>query len=135
MPHKLMLRYTGPACARRFLIERDDHLFWDGSGWAEHHNRAVLYRSMGDAYAACAAIQKPLIEGKPRREFKCTMTISVIGDDAAGVKIGDLIDYLAEGLLISLDYEAADDRLVAGSHVEARVKLGELKEVLARKRR
>lgn len=134
MPLKLMLRYTGPACARRFLIERDDHTFWDGRGWVEHHRRATLYRSMGDAHAACAAILKPEIEGKPRREFKCTLTVSVIGDDVAGVKLADLIAYLTEGILISLDDEAANDGLVAASHVEARVKLGELKEVVARKR-
>ena len=134
MPHKLMLRYTGPACARRFLIERADHLFWAGSGWVDHHSRAVLYRSMGDAFAACAAIQRPQIEGKPRREFTCSMTVSVIGDDVAGVSLGDLVEYLTEGILVSLDYEAADDRLVAGSHVECRVKLAELKEVAGRKR-
>lgn len=135
MAHKLMLRYTGPACARRYMIERDDHVFWSGSGWVEHHSQAILYRLMGDAHAACAAIQQEAVEGKPRREFRCTLTVAVVGDDVAGVTLADVVKYLSDAMLVSLDYEAADDGLVADAHVECRVRLSQLKEVSARKRR
>ncbi len=135
MAHKLMLRYTGPACARRFLIERADHLFWGDSGWVKHSSKAVLYRSMRDAHAGCAALQRAEIEGVPRREFRCTFTVSLIGEDAAGVRPRDLVEYLTGAVLVSLDYEAADDGLVAGSHVECGVKVAGLKEVAGRKRK
>ena len=50
MPLELMLRYSGPAFARRYPIKRDDHIFWNDRGWVEHHGRATPYRSMGDAH-------------------------------------------------------------------------------------
>ena len=38
-------------------------------------------------------------------------------------------------MFVSIDYEAANDGLVADAYVACRVKLGERKEVLPRKRR
>lgn len=66
--------------------------------------------------------------------FTCSLTVAVVGDDVPRVKVKNLVDYLSRMLLVSLDYEAADDGLVSDTHVECRVKLAELKEVLPRKR-
>jgi hypothetical protein len=135
MAPKLMLRFVGKApFARRYMIERDDQRFWDGTGWVEDHGQALLYRTMREAQAACVALTRAATDGKPRREFRCTLTVNVVGENAGAVLLGDLIEYLQRSMLVSLDYETADGALVADAHVECRVGVGGLREVAGRKR-
>jgi len=123
------IRYLGAPNARRLVIQRNDSRFWSGSGWVDHHAQAFLYCSIRDAQDDHHALQQPLIKGKPSRQFSCTFTVSVIGDDIGEITPTDVRQYLAEVMHVGLDYEAVNaDSPLAEVHVECHVKLPALQE-------
>jgi hypothetical protein len=119
------IRYLGPPTSRRLVIQRNDDRFWSGSGWVEHHGQALLYGSMRDAEADYHALQQPLLKGKPARQFSCTFTVSVVGDDIDAITDKDVRSYEA----------VSEDSPLAEAHVECVVKLSALRESRRTKRK
>lgn len=128
------IRIVGRPNSRRYIIQRNDHLFWTGKGWSEHPSGGLLYRLLGDAQRDCVRFQRDLVEGLPRKEFSCTFTVTVVGENAACVTTEDVAEYLSRVLQIGLDYEVVAEGPVADAYVECQVRLGTLKEVKAHKR-
>jgi hypothetical protein len=123
------LRYLGPPHARRFVIQRNDHRFWSGSDWVDHHGDARLYRSVLDAQEDYHVLKQPLVKGKPSRRFTCTFTVTVAGDDLGKITARDVREYLRSVMHVGLDYEAvSDDSPLAEAHVDCHVKLPALRE-------
>jgi hypothetical protein len=130
------IRYLGPPTSRRLVIQRNDYRFWSGSGWVEHHGQALLYGSMRDAEADYHALQQPSVKGKPARQFSCTFTVSVIGDDIDAITDKDVRHYLHRVMHVGLDYETvSEDSPLAEAHVECVVKLSALRESRRTKRK
>ena len=130
------IRYLGGPNFRRLVIQRNDYRFWSGSGWVDHHSQALLYCSIRDAQDAYHVLQQPSVEGKPSRQFSCTFTVSVVGDDIGEITTRDVRDYLNRVMHVGLDYEAVSENSpLAEVHVECNVKLPALRESKRTKRK
>jgi hypothetical protein len=67
--------------------------------------------------------------GKPRRQFTCTLAVTVVGDTGA-VTAADVAAYLHGVLHIGIDYEVPQDGPLADHHVEVRALVGGMTEVV-----
>jgi hypothetical protein len=138
MPVIFHVRYIGSPKTRRMIIQRsDNYTFWDGSGWVEEVGRARLYRNLRDAQAEALRHQQGQIDKLPRREFRCTLSVTVYGDGGRATA-RDVGDYLKKLMVIGIDFEGVefDSPLAeADAFVQCRAKLDGLKEVKPRQPR
>jgi hypothetical protein len=124
----VMIRYIGTDAARRFLLQRGDYKFWTGEGWSKILDCAKIFYDHGAAQRACGAIQYRQYRGKPLRTFRIEMAITLVADDVEAITEEALARYIAEALRIDIENSVHGDGPVAGSFVQARLKLKTLEE-------
>lgn len=108
MKASMTLRYVGDEnFSRRYLIEKQDGMFWTGRRWSSRLIDARLFHKIGDAHKAYHSLQNRRLRGKPKREFKLDFTLSVRG--SARFSEDDLRRYLSQALQVGFDTAAAGD--------------------------
>ncbi len=120
-------RIIGTPANRRYLLQRSDGKFWGSmSRWVVNQHKALVYRTVREAQDGCRPFIARQTRGKPRRQFTCPLTVTVIGGDVVGVTADDVANYLRKVLVIGIDYEMLHVGPLAGHHVEVRAMLGSL---------
>lgn len=130
----VMIRYIGTDAARRFLLQRGDYQYWTGEGWSKILDCAKIFYDHRAAQRACGAIQYQQYRGKPLRTFKIEMAITLVADDVEAITEEALARYIAEALRIDIENSVHGDGPVAGSFVQARLKLKTLEETRRHRR-
>lgn len=129
---RYMVRIVGGPAARRYLLQRSDGKFWGSmSRWVVRENKALVYRTVREAQAGCRPFINRQTRGEPRRQFACTLSVSVIGNDTDRVTADDVADYLRKALVMGIDYEMRYDGPLADQHVEVRARVGSMAEVVS----
>ncbi len=124
------VRIVGTPRHRRYVVQRSDGLFLGAaSRWVDEQQLALVYRTVGEAQVACQPFIMRQCRGKPRRQFFCTLAVTVVGSDTGTVTAADVADYLRDVLHIGLDYEIPHDGPLADHHVEVRALVGGMTEV------
>jgi hypothetical protein len=122
------VRIAGTPRHRRYVVQRSDGLFLGAaSRWVDEQPLALVYRTAGEAQVACQPFLMRQCRGQPRRQFTCTLAVTVVGD-AGTVTAADVADYLREVLHIGIDYEVPHDGPLADHHVEVRALVGGMTE-------
>ncbi|MCE9561225.1 MAG: hypothetical protein K8U57_04145 [Planctomycetes bacterium] len=134
-PNAVMVRYIGADHARRFVLQRADYRFWTGSEWDKRLDCAKVFNDHRSAQKACAAIQYQQYKGKPARTFKVEMAITLVADEVETINLGVLASYLSYAMRIDMENSVHGDGPVAGSFVQARLRLKTLEETRRYRRR
>lgn len=125
------VRVIGTPQHRHYLVQRSDGRFLGAAGrWVDEQQLALVYRTVADAQTGCRPFVKRQTRGKPRRQFTCTLEVTVVGRGTDTITAADVAGYLRDVMLICVDYEIPHDGPLAGHHVEARALVGGLTEVL-----
>jgi hypothetical protein len=118
------------------LQRSDDYTFWDGRDWVEEVGQARLYQNLRDAQAEALRLQQHQIKNLPRREFRCTLSVTVFGDGGRATA-SDVARYLSKLMVMGIDFEGVevDSPLAeADAFVQCHAQLAGLKEVMPRRR-
>jgi hypothetical protein len=117
------VRIVGTPRHRRYVVQRSDGRFpGAASRWVDEQHLALVYRTVGERIACRPFIMRQC-RGKPRRQFSCTLAVTVVGDTGA-VTAADVAAYLHGVLHIGIDYEVPQDRPLTDHHVEVRCSSG-----------
>jgi len=123
------VRIVGTPRHRRYVVQRSDGRFLGAaSRWVDEQHLALVYRTVGEAQMACQPFILRQCRGKPRRQFTCTLAVTVVGD-AGAITAADVADYLRDVMNIGIDYEILHDGALADHHVEVRALVGGMTEV------
>lgn len=125
----MMIRYDGDDYNRVFCIQRGDTTYWTGNGWSEDYIDAKLYEDHRTAQLACNAIQYERHAGKPIRQFKVAMTITLADPDVQEIAREEVIDFLAKAMRIDLETPVFGEGPREESYTQARVHFAKLKEI------
>ncbi len=124
------VRIVGTPRHRRYVVQRSDGRFLDAaSRWVDEQHLALVYRTVGEAQVACRPFIMRQCRGKPRRQFACTLAVTVVGSETGTVTAADVAAYLREVLHIGIDYEVTHVGPLADHHVEVRALVGRMTEV------
>jgi len=129
MKCNVTVRYIGNEdFGRRFLLQRQDNKYYTGRGWTARLDEARLYNTLAKAQKAYRTIQNRKYRGKPRREFRLQLDLTVRGTQRFSAH--DLRRFLSAAMSITFDTAAAGNG-PAGSFVQATAALWSLQEIYA----
>jgi hypothetical protein len=124
----IMVRYTGADWMRTYLVQRGDCKFWNGERWTRIRDEAKVYHDHKSAQVAATALQSAQYKGKPIRTFKCELNITLTADAVEDISLEELTRYLSAALRLDMENSTCGDGPVAGSFVQARLRLATLEE-------
>lgn len=124
------VRLVGSPLNRRYIVQRSDGVFWGGAAkWVADQHKALVYRTITDAQAACRPFMDRQKRGKPRRQFTCSLTVNVFGHDTGPITAQEVAAYLTKVMTLGIDYEQLHQGPVAEHLVEVVARLGGMVEV------
>jgi hypothetical protein len=129
MKSSVTLRYCGDEdFSRRFLLERQDGMFYTGRGWTTQLAHARLYDKLSTAQRAYRAVMNRKHRKKPTRRFRLQLDLSARGSGRFSAH--DLRRFLSAALHLNFDTAAAGDG-PNGTFVQATAALWSLEEIFA----